>query len=215
MYKEIKIGLIILLIIIVLLSLYKLYIIKTDKFSVENNERLLGSDNEYYYVQSYYNNKQEAVELFVLIDSKIEQFINYLFNKYKDSYNGRKQDIAIKLRKRYNSNNLRETSPLNKSGDTSFVINKGKIIAICLRDKNSTFHKFNIIMFVVLHELTHLVIESFFHPPEFWEDFKFLLIEIEIAGIYFSENYKYNPVSYCGKLIVDYNPRFDDSIKVF
>ena len=46
------------------------------------------------------------------------------------------------------------------------------------------------------------------HTPEFWDNFKFLLIHAKEIGVYEPVDYKEKPQQYCGMPITD-NPYFD------
>jgi hypothetical protein len=102
---------------------------------------------------------------------------------------------------------------LVESSDSSYTINKASgpfdKIHICLQ-KNG-FFDIDTIMFVVIHELTHVYrteLDLFDeHPPEFWRDNKFLLIQAENAGVMKNIDYSRSPVSYCAKEIRS-NPYF-------
>ena len=64
------------------------------------------------------------------------------------------------------------------------------------------------LMFVALHELSHIMTESTGHTTEFWKNFKFLLENAVEFDIYEPINYKENPEQYCGMQITD-NPYYD------
>ena len=113
-------------------------------------------------------------------------------NKLKD----KDRDGISTLKERYNPNELSETGLGAKY--TSYSVNKGEKISICVRHKDKTFIDDNIIIFVVIHELAHVMTTSIGHTPEFWDNMAFLLEEGEKVGIYKPENYKENPVDYCG-----------------
>jgi hypothetical protein len=81
---------------------------------------------------------------------------------------------------------------------------------ICLRDKNDPpaypFVDMNTVMFVVLHEMAHLMtaeLSSGKHTPEFWANFRRLLEDASRIGIYTPVNYAKSPVDYCGMKITD------------
>ena len=59
-----------------------------------------------------------------------------------------------------------------------------------------------------MHELAHCMTASIGHKTEFWQNFKFLIENGKKIGIYKPDDYKKNPVSYCGMEITD-NPLFD------
>ena len=156
-----------------------------------------------------------AADTFAHINQVTTELINFLYDKYKNSDNKRKKSVVTYLKNRYNVENLRESSPLNIEKDTSYTINKGDIIAICIRSSKlfNQIHDTETLIFVVLHEITHISIESYDHPDEFWEVFKFILIEAEENGFYKSPNFSKNPQEYCG-IKINYNPRYDNAVKL-
>lgn len=195
--------------------IYKFILKRFDKFSISYNvvkkAKASGKD---YHVHSKHDNLEIATNVFSEIDSKINKLLSYLSNKYKEKGSEKRKEISRFLVERYNYNNLRESSPLNVDNDTSYTINKGDIIAICIRSGiNYGIHEIDTIMFVVIHEITHISISAYDHPEEFWQVFKFLLMEAEEGGIYVSQDYEAHPVEYCG-ITINYNPRYDVNIKI-
>ena len=85
---------------------------------------------------------------------------------------------------------------------TSYSINKGEQIVLCLRTNNKLMD-LNTMMFVVLHELAHVCTESTGHTKEFWDNFKWILEESINIGIYTKQDFKLNNVEYCGMTITD------------
>ena len=83
---------------------------------------------------------------------------------------------------------------------TSFSINKGEKIVLCLRAKDGTNQLVdkNLLLFVALHELSHIMTKSVGHKSDFWDNFKFVLKECQKKGIYKCINFSANPQSYCG-----------------
>lgn len=207
-----------LLIIILILLIYyvrKIIRLRYDSFSIEHNTSVSsGIDGRHYYVHNKHENMQNAADIFAEINKTTTDVINYIYDKYKDSPNRKRREVSRNLMARYDVNSLRENSPLNADHDTSYTINKGDIIAVCIRSskKHHQIHDISIITFVVLHEITHLSISAYDHPDEFWEVFKFILIEAEEAGLYASPDFVTFPKEYCG-IKINYNPRFDASIK--
>ena len=64
------------------------------------------------------------------------------------------------------------------------------------------------LMFVAIHELSHIATKSIGHKTEFWENFKFLLEQAKAAGIHTPRDYKKEPQKYCGITIRD-SPAYD------
>ena len=94
-----------------------------------------------------------------------------------------------------------------QSPDTSYSENKGQKIVVCLRDKTKPpeypLVNENTVMFVVLHEMSHLMTETIGHTPEFWANFKRVLHDGVKLGIYKPVNYAHSPTPYCGMKITD------------
>jgi len=113
-----------------------------------------------------------------------------------------KDDIK-RLYKNFNPEAFSETTPDAKY--TSYSVNKGEKIVFCLRDKKEgeTLVKENIMTFVSIHELAHLMTKSIGHEPEFWSNFK-LLLKISIDnGLYKNIDFNSTPKPYCGINITD------------
>ena len=118
-----------------------------------------------------------------------------------------------RLLARYNPDNLAENSPRDPEGDTSYTVDKGGVLALCLRERagSDALHDLETLTFVTFHELAHIAIEEVDHPPRFWQAFKFLLAEGAEAGLLAGVDYGRRPVKYCG-LAVDYNPLYDPAL---
>jgi predicted metal-dependent hydrolase len=113
-----------------------------------------------------------------------------------------KEDIT-RLVNNFNPDAFSETTPDAKY--TSYSVNKGEKIVFCLRDKKEGEHlvKENIMTFVAIHELGHLMTKSIGHEPEFWNSFK-LLLKIAIDnGLYKNIDFNNTPKDYCGIKITD------------
>jgi hypothetical protein len=66
----------------------------------------------------------------------------------------------------------------------------------------------SMMMFVLIHELAHVMSESEGHNDEFMKNFKFLLKETEEGGLYIPIDYSNNPIVYCGVKVTN-NPFFN------
>ena len=204
----------IVIVILIIIYFYKIIRLNYDKFSIRYNVLMSSKlDDNSYYVHDKHEDMQGAANMFSEVNETVTLFIDMLYDEYKNSINTRKRSIASFLKTRYNSDNLRENSPLNLEKDTSYTINKGDIIAMCIRSgkNHNQIHDINIVLFVTLHELTHISIAAYDHPDEFWEAFKFILIEAEKFGLYYSPDFVSQPVEYCG-IKINYNPRYDPYI---
>lgn len=146
---------------------------------------------------------QDAADLLARITQKCKQLVEYMDKKYPDKENVRR------LVKGYNPKRVMETLPTSKF--TAYSENKGEKIAFCLnktRKGEDNMIDEHTLMFVAIHELSHVATKSIGHKTEFWENFKFLLQNAKEAGIHDPEDYKEDPVEYCGMKIND-NPYYD------
>jgi hypothetical protein len=165
------------------------------KNTVEVKSRI---DGKIYRVQNL-PDKQEACDRISKIRSNLEKFID----TYKHDPSAMSDPRVKVLVSRFNPDNFSENDL--DSDSTSYSENKGEKIVICIRDKAPP-HKFvdeNTVMFVLLHEMAHLMTTSVGHTPEFWANFKRILHDAVHSGIYKPVNYAREPTPYCGMTITD------------
>ena len=174
-------------------------------------------DGQEHRVQCDYADKEKAADLLADLNSVAEQLIEHLDNKYGDKNNDRGK-MTRNLRQRYRGyERLVETDPNNKINDTSYTLDKGYLVSMCLRkskDKNlSDFHSKNLLRFVFVHELTHIAANVQQHPQRFWDAFRWMLSEAVLIGLYQPINYANEPVEYCANALkVSYSPLYDNSL---
>lgn len=148
-------------------------------------------DNRQYIVRDL-PNAIDAANKLSFINNKVLLLINHL-DESKES--------VIRLKNNYKPESLSENK--KDSIHTSYSLNKGEKISLCLREKSNDilFEDDNTIIFVVIHELAHLMSESIGHTKEFWDNMKYLLEEARKLGIYKVIDYKKENVEYCGMYI--------------
>ena len=149
-------------------------------------------------------NIKKASDLLAITTNNMTTLVKYLINKYPD------KECVVLLHKNFNPKKIKEILPTSEY--TAYSENKGEQIALCLsnkskKDSDNLIDK-NTLMFVALHELSHLATKTIGHDDIFWENFKFLLQESEKINIYKPINYKNNSTNYCGMEITD-NPYYD------
>ena len=134
--------------------------------------------------------------------------MNILVNHCKETYVD--DDRINRLVNGYNPKKIYEILPTSEY--TAYSENKGEKLAFCLETEKENgkgyFVDLNTLTYIAIHELSHITCKSIGHGDEFWDNFKFLLIESEKIGIYKPIDYKNNPVKYCGTTIHD-NPYYD------
>lgn len=149
-------------------------------------------DNRDYIVQEK-DDAKEAADLIAKIRGKLEIIVKHLIKiTPNDDYR-----VGM-LKENFRPDKLKEG--VDKPGYTSYSINKGEEIILCLRTNNKIVD-LNTMMFVVLHELAHLATKSIGHTEEFWDNFRWILEEAINIGIYTKQDFKKEAVEYCGMTI--------------
>lgn len=174
--------------VIIIIVVIILFYIKKHYGEVEYVKSTI--DNKYYLVRKL-DDKQEAADMLARINKDCIALIKHLLKTYPDN-----NDIK-RLYDNYNPDSISEGSA--DSGYTSYSINKGEKIILCMRQKtDNKFVDKNVIMYVTVHELAHLMTDEVGHTKKFWENFKFILSEANKIGLYNKVDYAKNPVKYCG-----------------
>jgi len=120
--------------------------------------------------------------------------------------------IALDILKNFDAEPSRFSESTPDSSYTSFTLNKGEKIHVCLRQKNATqdIVDVNILTFVTLHELGHIGTREIGHTPLFWNNFAWILKQAEEIGVYKYQDFAEQPVPYCGISITD-QPKFKEN----
>jgi hypothetical protein len=143
-----------------------------------------------------------AADKLANITNKLKKLVEHVKKEFPDRTN------VKRLAEGFNPQKVSETLPTSEF--TAFSENKGEKLAFCLdTEKNGgKLIDENTLMFVGIHEISHIATESIGHTNEFWTNFKFLLEQAEKMNIYKPVDYKKQPQKYCGMTITD-NPYFD------
>ena len=106
--------------------------------------------------------------------------------------------FAISQLKNFTADNIGEK--IDNSDSTAYSVNKGEQIIFCLRSRNSEniLHDINLLMFVAIHELAHVITETIGHTEEFKENNIWLLEQAIELGLYKKHNFNDEPKEYCG-----------------
>jgi hypothetical protein len=157
-----------------------------------------------YGIQEKLQDSTKALELLTKLDNNMTAFISQLNKKYPND------ERVKRLVKGFKHIEIEETTENADDDDTSYTINKGESMSLCLREGHShrPFHDYNTLCFVVIHELAHIASVSEGHNYEFIENFKFLLQEAVEMGYYTPVDYSKKPFWYCGKVKVTNNPYY-------
>jgi hypothetical protein len=167
------------------------------------------TDGRPYWVQDL-PDKQDAADLLGKLVNNVQKVIVSTGDEESAIDDG---EAYTRLRKLFDPANIQEN--VQTSQHTSYSENKGQKIVLCLRKKDSSFELLedNILMFVFLHELAHLMTkDTDGHSPIFWSNFKHILQRASSAGVYSPVDYSRFPVQYCGLDVTD-NILFTDATK--
>jgi predicted metal-dependent hydrolase len=159
-------------------------------FQPKNITRKVSKNDNIEYLVRDLENSQDAAEKLSSINTKLKKLI--------DSLDKDERDGIDRLKERYNPYRLTETEENSKY--TSYSLNKGEKIALCIRKKgdNLTFENENTVIFVAIHELSHIMTKSVGHEKEFWDNMAFLLEKAHELDIYEPVDYNENNIDYCG-----------------
>ena len=143
-----------------------------------------------------------AADMLARTTTKLKQIVSHVAEKFPDREN------VKRLKEGFNPTKVVETLPTSEF--TAYSENKGEKIAFCLDTEkgNNKLIDENTLMFVGIHEISHIATKSVGHTDEFWKNFKFLLEQAVALNIYTPIDYKKKPQKYCGMEITD-NPYYD------
>lgn len=183
---------IILIILLILLIYYFYKLSKSEAIYVKSD-----LDDKEYLVQNL-EDKEEATYMLSIIYKRILMLRDHFLNNM-DNYQEYKQYLK-QFCERINNLVLQENAPDGRY--TSYTVNKGDEIALCLRSrKTGKLHDLNLIMYVVLHELAHVACPEIDHTELFKKIFIFFLKIAISLKIYKKVNYQLDPHEYCGLTI--------------
>ena len=152
--------------------------------------------------------KQQAADMMAKVRLKMKKLKIHLEATFPD-----KPQVKL-LKKNFDAeaHRLGEATPADEF--TSFAVNKGESVHFCLRQREGDDESIvdeNIITFVSIHEMGHIITKSIGHGPDFWNNFGWLLQEAERINIYTHQNFAAHPVAYCGMKITD-APKYDKNL---
>ena len=163
-------------------------------------------DNKEYLVRNM-GDKQEAADLLAKIRIKMSNLKTHLESKFPD------KPQVKQLKKNFEAVPSRILESTPDSDLTSYSVNKGESVHLCLRqreDNNESLVQENVMMFVSIHEMAHMITKTVGHGEDFWNNFAWLLKEAESLQLYTPNDFKAHPVKYCGMSITD-QPTYDPS----
>ena len=152
-------------------------------------------DNNYYYVSNL-DNKQEIADTLAQIKLNIKYLLKYLKEKNNEEY----KEYIKNLENNINSVDILEN--IDEYNYTSYSVNKGEELVLCVKNqKTKKIYDINLIMYVVLHEISHIMCPEYGHGKLFKKIFNYITNEAINCGIYKDIDFENNPKEYCGLII--------------
>lgn len=160
-------------------------------------------DNREYKVRDL-PDKQHAADLLATLRLRLSTLMDALEQAYPNKHQ------VQRLVRNFKADPQRFIESTPDAEHTSYSVNKGERVHFCLRqrDGSESIVNENVMVFVALHEMAHMITESIGHEPEFWNNFGWLIREAEQRKLYTHIDFKSHPVMYCGVRITD-SPRYD------
>lgn len=186
------------IIIFISILIFFICINKTEALFIESS-----IDNNLYLVRNI-NDKIDAANVLATIKHNLNKLIVHLREKINET---KKNNIISpileyepyinRMWNRISNTEYRENSSDNNY--TSYSVNKGEELVFCIRSKkNNNIHEMNLLMYVAIHELSHIGCPEIGHTALFSKINKFLLENAMKIGIYKYKNYSSYPIEYCG-----------------
>ena len=135
--------------------------------------------------------RKAAADCLARLNRTLTELVRHMVAKYPDNAD------VLRLHENYNPEALSEGG--TEIGYTSYSVNKGEKIVMCIRQpSDNAFVDDNILVYVAVHELGHLMTSDVGHTDKFWSNFKWLLREAVKLGLYEKMDFANSPEPYCG-----------------
>ena len=150
--------------------------------------------------------KQQAADMLATLRKNLQTLTDYL----QEQFPNKPQVQRLVQNFRADPHRFLESTP--DAEHTSYSVNKGESVHFCLRQRDGTEQlvPLNVMIFVALHEMAHMITQTIGHDADFWNNFGWLLRQAEAKGLYQPTDFKSHPVMYCGVQITD-SPKYDSS----
>jgi len=144
---------------------------------------------------------QRAADLLATVRRNMEKLVDVLKKEYP------KHSGIRLMAQKFQPDKILENE--ENSGLTTYTLDKGRKIAFCIRDRDGSHRlhdDINTLMYVAIHELTHLM-EPHHNPNhegDFMKKWRFVLRIARDKGFWKYHDYVANPIRYCG-IVINYN----------
>lgn len=162
-----------------------------------NLVRIKSTINSKFYIVRQSKNSEEAANMLARLEQKINE-INTILQRdeARKKYPQHREHIE-QMNAALPHMELKESDPNTKH--TSYTINKGETMIVCLRSKvDGRIHDENLVLYVVLHELAHVACPEWGHTPLFTQIFRMITEVATEHGVYKRIDFENHPAVYCG-----------------
>lgn len=201
---ELKISHIILVLIVgflIFVSVTKIH--KADMTYVKSD-----IDGQMYLVRDS-KDKKKAANLLASVKTDLLNLTNYMHSNISNNAFKPYAEYISQLKNNMKNVEIRESS--HNTVYTSYTVNKGESIVFCIRSKDMNFnsvntttsniHPKNLVMYVALHEISHVACPEYGHTKLFEKIFKFIAENAININIYSKIDFNSSPKEYCGMQI--------------
>lgn len=182
----------IILILVLIIFLYGLLIVNYGKVIYVESYY----DGQEYLVQNSIHKNESAILLSKLLERM--KFIRDYLRENVEKYPEFKEYINLLS---YNFSDFR-THVYEGDGEnnlTSYSVNKGEELVFCLHSKKTNkLHDINLLMYIALHEMSHIACPEIGHTTLFKKIFNFLTKTAVELNLYQRIDFSTNPQEYCG-----------------
>lgn len=143
--------------------------------------------------------KNVSANMLAQISINMEKLTNYLYEN-KTKYKQHTEHIE-QLHSKMKDCIIMENGENDEY--TSYSVNKGEQIIFCLRSRNNKdkLHDINLLMYVVLHEMSHVACPEYDHTPLFKEIFAFIATVATELQLYDKIDFSVDNQEYCGMIL--------------
>lgn len=189
MYKEF----ILFLIIFIVIYFFFIYDSRID-WKADNGEvyKIMDSNDP--------NINKKKANMLATINKDAQKVVELMHNEQVPTPN-----IANKTRNRFHKNFKIKETPRGEESGAAYTTNKGGIngeMSVCLMTKGK-LNNLNDTFFVILHELAHVMSDSYGHGPEFKQNFNFIIAFAVKNNLWKDPKYENREVDYCGVTITN------------
>ena len=137
-----------------------------------------------------YGDPVAAADMLAILETRARAFIKAAAAEYPE-------DATIKRIQKYWKGTISE---IPQTETIAYALGK-KELFMCVRDSAGTVQNEHDLLFVLLHELSHIMNDTYGHDQKFWDQFTKVLEMANKLGFLPYENYDEKSVTVCGKQI--------------